>query len=304
MADSSLKPPKALKRKLCFVIGPIGSEDSDVRIHADWLLEEIIQPVMATFLEYDEPKRADQDHRPGLIDAQLINDLLTADLVIADLSGLNPNAFYEIGIRHMAQKPIIHMQLADEKIPFDLSLYRAIKFSFEWPKDIRAAREALQRSIEAIDADGYQIENPVTNARGIVKLEEHATPKEKVLIDQIDSLIAKLNEYSTPKPSTALIDEIESLSRRVSSIERSKSPHSSQPIAPHSNFDERQYHIAFPESISDREALETKLKNIPIVQSRHSGNQLTILIKGQFAAALEEALSHFGAQYSMTELEA
>jgi len=278
---------------------------------------------MATFLEYDEPKRADQDHRPGLIDAQLINDLLTADLVIADLSGLNPNAFYEIGIRHMAQKPIIHMQLADEKIPFDLSLYRAIKFSFEWPKDIRAAREALQRSIEAIDADGYQIENPVTNARGIVKLEEHATPKEKVLIDQIDSLIAKLNEYSTPKPSTALIDEIESLSRRVSSIERSnspriretlsrrvdtiersKSPHSSQPIAPHSNFDERQYHIAFPESISDREALETKLKNIPIVQSRHSGNQLTILIKGQFAAALEEALSHFGAQYSMTELEA
>ena len=46
-------------------------------------------------------KRADEDPRPGLIDAQMIKDLLVADLVIADLSGVNPNAFYEIGIRHM-----------------------------------------------------------------------------------------------------------------------------------------------------------------------------------------------------------
>ena len=67
-------------KKLCFVVGPIGSEDSETRIHADWLLEEIIQPVLLEFPDY-EVKRADQDPRPGLIDAQLINDLLTADLV-------------------------------------------------------------------------------------------------------------------------------------------------------------------------------------------------------------------------------
>lgn len=78
MADSStenfrkIAPPPELQKKLCFVIGPIGSEHSDTRIHADWLLEEIIKPVMIGFPQYDEPKRADQDHRPGLIDAQLI----------------------------------------------------------------------------------------------------------------------------------------------------------------------------------------------------------------------------------------
>lgn len=83
----------------------------------------------------------------------LLNDLLTADLVIADLSGLNPNAFYEIGIRHMAQKPIIHMQLADEKIPFDVSVYRAIKFSRTRPRDIRAARLALKQQVEATHAE-------------------------------------------------------------------------------------------------------------------------------------------------------
>ena len=83
--------------KLCFVIGPIGDEESDPRIHADWLLEGIIEPVMANFPEF-RVKRADKDPRPGLIDAQLIDDLLRAQLVIADLTFLNPNAFYEIAL--------------------------------------------------------------------------------------------------------------------------------------------------------------------------------------------------------------
>ena len=135
------------KKKLCFVVGPIGAEDTDTRIHADWLLEEIIQPVMAEFTDF-EVKRADQDHRPGLIDAQLINDLLTAELVIADLSGLNPNAFYE-SVSAMAQKPVIHMQLAAESIPFDVSLYQLIKFSRARPRDLRTAREVPKAQVQA-----------------------------------------------------------------------------------------------------------------------------------------------------------
>src|ERR1700722_9256339 len=147
-------------KKLCFVIGPIGDEGSDFRIHADWLLEGIIEPVMSEFPDFTV-KRADHDPRPGLIDAQMINDLLNADLVIADLSFSNPNAFYEIGIRHMAQKPIIHMQLATEKPPFDLSLYRAIKFSRLKYRDLALARDELKRSVEAVLSKGYEIENPV-----------------------------------------------------------------------------------------------------------------------------------------------
>jgi hypothetical protein len=84
-------------------------------------------PVMSTFSNL-QVKRADHDTRPGLIDVQMINDLLNAELVIADLSLSNPNAFYEIGIRHMTQKPIIHMQLATESVPFDQTLFRSVRF--------------------------------------------------------------------------------------------------------------------------------------------------------------------------------
>jgi|HubBroStandDraft_6_1064221.scaffolds.fasta_scaffold527833_1 hypothetical protein len=189
--------------KLCFVIGPIGDDSSDARIHADWLLEGIIEPVLAEFPGFTV-RRADHDSRPGLIDAQMINDLLTADLVIADLSFSNPNAFYEIGIRHMAQKPIIHMQLATEKPPFDVSLYRAIKFSRLKYRDLSVAKEELKRAVEAVFATDYQVENPVTNARGRLRLEEHATPEIQVLLDQIRGMQGRLDrlEYSTVSSST------------------------------------------------------------------------------------------------------
>ena len=94
----------------------------------------------------------------------MINDLLDAELVIADLSFHNPNAFYEIGIRHMTQKPIIHMQLVTEKPPFDVNLYREIKFSRTRHSDVEKAKEELKLAVDAVLADGYQVTNPVTNA--------------------------------------------------------------------------------------------------------------------------------------------
>jgi hypothetical protein len=184
-------------QKLCFVIGPIGDAGGDIRIHADWLLDGIIKRVMSDFPEFTV-KRADQDPRPGLIDAQMINDLLKADLVIADLSFQNPNAFYEIGIRHMAQKPIIHMQLDSEKIPFDVSLYRAIKYSRVRYSDVIEARSQLKAAVAAVLADGYQVENPVTSTRGVVALEERATSGEKVLFEQLRTMQNRLDRLERP----------------------------------------------------------------------------------------------------------
>jgi hypothetical protein len=181
----------AARPRLCFVIGPLGDSDSDTRIHADWLLEEIIDPVFKEFPDY-EVVRADKIAEPGMIDAQIIRYLIDADLVIADLSALNPNAFYEIGIRHMVQKPIIHMQLVEDKIPFDVSLYRATKFSRRRPSDLRRARDELRQMVVAIGVPGYAVDNPVTRARGQIALEQHATPEQQVLMEQVRSIQGRL----------------------------------------------------------------------------------------------------------------
>ncbi len=180
-------------KELCFVVGPIGAEGSDTRTHADWLYEGIIKPALAGFPEFGEPVRADKIAQPGMITTQVIEMLLEAKLVIADLSLLNPNAFYEIGIRHMAQKPIIHMQLKHEAPPFDVTGYRAIKFSIKHPADLSAAQRELADQIRLAVSIEHKVENPVTHARGAIRLEETATPEQKVLLEEMRSISERLS---------------------------------------------------------------------------------------------------------------
>jgi hypothetical protein len=129
------------KSKLCFIVGPIGAAGDDARIHADWVLHYIIKPVLDKHPDFDV-KRADHEPTPGMITNQIINDLHDAELVIADLAFQNPNVLYEIGIRHMAVKPIIHLNLDKRKIPFDLSPYRTVQYSRSTVQEIENAESS------------------------------------------------------------------------------------------------------------------------------------------------------------------
>ncbi|NKL38790.1 hypothetical protein GFL49_34860 [Rhizobium leguminosarum bv. viciae] len=182
-----------VQKKNCFVVGPIGDDDSDDRIHADWLLEDIIEPLFHEHFQDFDVRRADKISNPGQITSQVITALLEAELVIADLTTLNPNAFYEIGIRHTIQKPIIHMHLEGQRIPFDIAPFRSIKFSRRRPSDIRAARGLLHAAVtEAIKPD-HQIDNPVTFSRGKLDFEQTATPKEKIIEEALNSMTRRLS---------------------------------------------------------------------------------------------------------------
>ena len=185
-------------KKECFVVSVIGEEGSAQRLHADWVLDGIIRPTFEEHFKDYKVVRADHMNTPGLIDAQIIDKLLNADLVIADLTFLNPNAFYEIGIRHVVAKPIIHMNLATERIPFDISLYLSLKFSVTHPNDLVKARAGLKGMVDSVLADGYEVENPVTKARGRVKFEETATPVDKILqteMENINDRLAAMERY-------------------------------------------------------------------------------------------------------------
>jgi hypothetical protein len=81
-----------------FVIMQIGAKDSHERKRADEIYNFIISPaVKAAGLE---PYRADLDFSPGAITPKMLSELLAARIVIADLTGRNPNVFYELGIAH------------------------------------------------------------------------------------------------------------------------------------------------------------------------------------------------------------
>jgi hypothetical protein len=54
----------------CFVVCAIGGDGSPERKHADWVLEEIIEPVFEKDFSTFKVTRADKLKTPGLIDAK------------------------------------------------------------------------------------------------------------------------------------------------------------------------------------------------------------------------------------------
>lgn len=188
------------KKKTCFVIGPIGSSDSQTRIDADFLLDGIIKEVLENEPFNYDVKRADKDVSPGSINSAVINDIINADLAIADLSERNPNAFYELGIRHAFKKPVIHMIREGETIPFDNLDQRCISFSTASWEGILAARENLRRCVNYVSSSEYKPSNPVGMAQAIQHLSNEGDEKGVLiatLIEKVDALQKKLEHKAS-----------------------------------------------------------------------------------------------------------
>ncbi len=170
--------------KTCFVIGPIGAEGSDIRRKADFLLKGIIQPATAECGFDIRVTRADQIADPGLITEQIIEALLDSDLVIADLSDHNPNAFYELAVRHSTDKATIHMFPAGLSIPFDIKDYRAVPFDITDIDKLNAAKIALSEAIKVALSPNFKAPNPISRALSAKKLRASADPVERVIATQ------------------------------------------------------------------------------------------------------------------------
>lgn len=120
-----------MAEKICFVIMGFGKKtdlSDGVTIDLDKTYQNIIKPSV-TESGY-KCVRADEIQDNGLIDRSMYALILKADLVIADISTFNPNALYELGVRH-AVKPystIIIKAESTSKIPFDIDHVRVFSY--------------------------------------------------------------------------------------------------------------------------------------------------------------------------------
>jgi catechol 2,3-dioxygenase-like lactoylglutathione lyase family enzyme len=150
------------QRGTCFVISPIGEPNSDERHRSDQILEHIIMPV-ATAHGYS-PIRADQIARPGMITDHVVRHLVEDPLVVADLSGRNPNVYYELAIRHVTQKPLIQMIDAAENPPFDVAGMRLIFFDCHDLDSVKSAKAQLDAQISAVETNPSEFRSPISEA--------------------------------------------------------------------------------------------------------------------------------------------
>jgi hypothetical protein len=196
----STTAPSEPTQRLCFVIGPIGHGGTPERTHADFLLLGLIKPVLEAPEFGYRVKRADEDADPGMINARMIDDILHADLVVADLTGLNPNALWELGVRHSAEKPVIHIAAAETKLPFDNFAQRTIFINISDWRSLETARSQLAASARLVNQKGYIVSNPITQANRSVKMRESADPLDRVIADmqaQIAALSRDVQRLAT-----------------------------------------------------------------------------------------------------------
>lgn len=132
----------------CFIISPLGSEDSETRRKADGLINSVIKPVLTDLNIIGIPPH--EIDTPGSITNQVIQHLLEDDLVIANLSELNPNVMYELAVRHAKRLPVICLAEKGTKLPFDISTERTIFYENDMagvevlkPKLLSCIKEAL-----------------------------------------------------------------------------------------------------------------------------------------------------------------
>jgi hypothetical protein len=106
------------KKPACFVVMGFGTKTDFAtgrKIDLDYSYNALIKPVV-------ESKgllciRADEIKHSGSIDVPMYQQLLNADVVIADLSTSNANAFYELGVRH-ALRPHTTIVIAEQQMAY------------------------------------------------------------------------------------------------------------------------------------------------------------------------------------------
>ncbi|WP_052113680.1 hypothetical protein [Actinotalea fermentans] len=148
----------------CFVVSPIGAEDSEQRLHADLVLSSLIEPALRELGL--EPVRADQISKPGMITGQVIDHLARAKMVIADLSFGNPNVYYELALRHATRKPVVQIIRSADTLPFDVGQFRTVVIDMSSiytlvPK-LDLHRQEIARQCRAAMEDGEAAESPLS----------------------------------------------------------------------------------------------------------------------------------------------
>jgi nucleoside 2-deoxyribosyltransferase len=198
MTEQTARPKGAIEgegSKSCFVISPIGDDASSTRRAIDGLVDAVIGPTLREL-----GFRVEVAHRmakAGSITNQVIELLLSADLVVANLTDLNPNVMYELAVRHAVRKPVVTLADRSTRLPFDLAEERTVFYTDDMAGVPELASKLKAMALLAVDDD--QPDNPIyRGAKALVMRDVVATDADEFILERLDRIEARLTEGSRP----------------------------------------------------------------------------------------------------------
>jgi tetratricopeptide (TPR) repeat protein len=146
--------PSAFCRAHAFVVMPFGTKPAADGTIIDFnrVYAELIRPALE--LAGLDPFRADQEVRAGDIRTDMFQELLLADLVLADLTIDNPNVWYELGVRHaLRARGVVLISGGRVTTAFDLYTDRKVRYGLREggpdPASVASDREAIAGVVRA-----------------------------------------------------------------------------------------------------------------------------------------------------------
>lgn len=103
---------------LVFMLTPFHSD-----YYADYTV--VVEAASALGLEV---QRGDEKASGGDIFNQILKAIVSSRVIVANITGRNPNVFYELGIAHALNKPVILVCEQGSDVPFDLQSKRIVFF--------------------------------------------------------------------------------------------------------------------------------------------------------------------------------
>lgn len=200
MSDK-VKDSNGNEKKMCFIITPIGSESDPIRRHIDGVIDAAIKPCLEDTFDI---KVAHRLFSPTSISKEVILLLHKSDLVIANLTGLNPNVMYELAIRHCEGRPVIIIAEEGTPLPFDVTTERTI-FYVNDAKGVLDLKNSLSKCIQNIEF-GKKLQGPVYDALRTIGQEE------KIIKELVPSGVEDVTSFRF------VLNKLEAIDNKINSV--------------------------------------------------------------------------------------
>ena len=158
--------------------------------------------------DFDFTNAGDLDNQQNILQ-DIVEGIYQADVIIADLTGLNANVFYELGLAHAMNKKVIIITQDLGELPFDIKSYRANEYSLQFNK--------LPKLVDYIP-DFYESEKVISH---INSLEDEVAESN----DDVHSVIEEEGEKGfldyiadIEENSTKMTDEITSMGSEMNEM--------------------------------------------------------------------------------------
>lgn len=190
-----------LDKEECFVLMPISDEaNGKEKGHFANVYNNLFKPAIEA-AGYKAVLASDVKET-NLIHHDILNRLISAPMALCDLSTLNANVFFELGIRQSFDMPVVLVQEADTKRVFDISGIRSLEYRngnqyHEVIEDQKKIKEAIEATKNGKGINSLISLLSMTSSAKLNDLDNNTDEKLlKVILDELNALRDKFDSQS------------------------------------------------------------------------------------------------------------